>query len=94
MTLEVTGRAGAKAHLPLSRCAFLQPQIEAQVAKGEFMGDSNKSEVVFRSFEFRLASFVELNRNLDPTRMKTIRFVFDRTRKGVVILDDLGFRSR
>jgi dienelactone hydrolase len=94
LTLEVTDRAGAKALLPLSRCAFLQPQIEAQVAKAEFMSDSQKSEVVFRSFEFPLASFVEVNRSLDPKRLKTIRFVFDGTKKGVVILDDLGFRSR
>ncbi len=94
LTLEVTDRAGAKAQLPLSYCAFLQPQIEAQVGKGKFMSDNQKSEIVFRSFEFPLASFVEVNRSLDPARLKTIRFVFNRTRKGVVILDDLGFRSR
>ncbi len=94
LTLEVTDRAGAGAQLPLSRCAFLQPQIEAQVAKAEFMGDSRTSEVVFRSFEFPLAWFVDVNRSLDPERLKTIRFIFNKTKKGVVILDDLGFRSQ
>jgi dienelactone hydrolase len=93
LTLEVTDLAGAKARLPLSYCAFLQPQLEAVIPKAEFMDPKQKSEIVFRSFEFPLAAFVEVNHSLDPTRLKTIRFVFDRTQKGVVILDDLGFRS-
>ncbi len=44
--------------------------------------------------EFPLAWFVEVNRSLDPKRLKTIRFIFNKIKKGVVILDDLGFRSQ
>ncbi len=94
LTIEMTDIAGAKARLPLSHYAFLQPQIESQTAKADFIDDSQKSEIVFKSFEFPLTSFIEVNRNLDPNHLKRIRFVFDRTEKGVVILDDLGFRTQ
>ena len=94
LTLELTDLSGAKARLPLSYCAFLQPQIEAVIPKAEFIDSKQKSEVVFRSFEFPLTAFVEVNRSLDPAHLKSVRFIFDRTKKGVVILDDLGFRSQ
>jgi hypothetical protein len=51
------------------------------------------SEVVYQTFEFPLADFVAANPKLDPVALRSLRLVFDRTEKGVVILDGIGFRQ-
>jgi len=49
--------------------------------------------VVFQHFELPLAAFIAANPALDPTGLAQVRLVFDRTRMGVVALDDVGFRD-
>ncbi len=93
LTLELADGAGNTARLPLSYYAKLQPQIETQVTKAAFMNDAGPSEVVFQTFEFPLAAFVSVNPKLDATTLRSLRLVFDRSEKGVVILDDVGFRG-
>jgi len=93
LTLEMTDRTGNAARLPLSHYSKLQPQVEAEVVKASFMSDVPTSEVVYQTFEFPLADFVAGNPKLDPTALRSLRLVFDRTEKGVVILDAIGFRQ-
>ncbi len=94
LTVEATDGHGVVARLPLSHYAFLQPQIEGVIAKAAWMGNPQpSSEVVFQNFEFSLADFVEVAPTFDPAGLTTVRFVFDRTPAGVVVLDDLGFRQ-
>jgi len=92
-TLEMADRAGNTARLPLSRFEKLQPQIEAEVMKASFMGDDSNSEVVYQTFEFPLSAFVAANSKFDPAALRSLRLVFDRSEKGVVILDGVGFRQ-
>lgn len=92
LTIEAVDNAGAAARLPLSSFSFLQPQIEVRVLKAAFLSSVEPSEVVFQSFEFPLSAFAGANPSFDPARLKMIRFIFDRTPAGVVILDNLGFR--
>jgi len=92
LTIEVADRTGQSARLPLSHVAALQPQIEVQVAKAGILNGEPTSEVVFQTFDFPIAAFKAENPSLDPVRLQTVRLVFDRTRKGVVVLDDVGFR--
>ncbi len=93
LTLEVTDRAGNVARLPLSHYSKLQPQIEAEIAKASFMSDVPPSEVVYQTFEFPLADFVAANPKLESVALRSLRLVFDRTEKGVIILDGIGFRQ-
>ena len=86
--------AGTTARLPLSSVSFLQPQIDVQLTKSAFIGDFAPSEIIFQSFEFPLSAFAATNPQLDLTKPKTIRFVFDRTPAGVVVLDNVGFGRR
>ena len=83
---------GAEAVLPLSHFSALQPLIKVQVAKAAFMNRNKDSEVVFQSFEFPLADFSKANPAFDPEKLCKVAFVFDRTPKGMVVLDDIGFR--
>ncbi len=92
LTVEVADRAGAVARLPLSHFSALQPQIEAPVVKAGFLTDTPTSEVVFQVFDFPLAAFADANPAFAPEALAKIRLVFDRSPKGVVILDDVGWR--
>jgi dienelactone hydrolase len=92
LTIEVVDRAGTTARLPLSHVAALQPQLEASVPKARWLSKVPRSEVVFQVFEFPLADFAAAAPALDPGSLAEIRFVFDRSPKGVVVLDDVGIR--
>ena len=95
LTVEVVDRSGHAARLPLSSFSYLQPQIVMVIMKAPSMNvvGPSPSEPVFQSFEFPLAAFVEADPALDPASLTTVRFVFDHTPAGVVVLDDVGFRQ-
>jgi dienelactone hydrolase len=92
LTIEVADAAGASARLALSSFSFLQPRIESQVSKTNLA--PKNSEIVFQIFEFPLEKFVAANPKLKPAKIRTVRFLFDRTESGVVILDDVAFRPQ
>jgi hypothetical protein len=92
-SLVAIDETGASALLPLSYYAALQPKIKVQVAKAAFMNRYADSEVVFQSFEFPLAAFSKANPSFHPEKLYKVAFVFDRTPKGVVVLDDIGIRN-
>ncbi len=92
LTIELTDAEGRSASLPLAHFSLLQPQIKVQTRKAEFLSRGASSEVVFQSFAFRLRDFTAANPEFDATQLASIRFLFDRTPEGVVVLDDVGFR--
>jgi dienelactone hydrolase len=94
LTIEVSDAAGETARLPLSAVSALQRQIETHVVKWDLFPGTAQFEVEFQSFAFPLAAFVAANPKLKPEALKAVRFVFNRTEKGVVILDDVGFGQR
>ena len=87
-TVEVTDRDGKTGRLPLSAIRAVQPQLEARLVKLPFLDADAKSEAVFQSFSFPLGAFP----GIDPTRVSAVRLVFDRTKKGLVLLDQVGLR--
>ena len=46
-----------------------------------------------QSNQFPLAAFAKANTAFDPAGLIKLRFVFNRTSSGVVVLDDIGFRQ-
>jgi dienelactone hydrolase len=88
-TVEIVDAAGVTARLPLRSTSLLQAQLEARVWKAWFI-QPRAPEAAFQSFELPLAAFHEANPALDPTRLAAIRFVFDRTPAGVVLMSELG----
>lgn len=85
--------AGEAARLPLSHFSLLQPQLEGRLGKAGFMSPFPSSEAVFQHFEFPLGGFVISNPAFDPADLAQVRFIFDRTVEGVVVLDNVGFRD-
>jgi hypothetical protein len=56
------------------------------------MGVLPRAEAMLQTFAFPLNDFTMHNPRFDPSALIEIRFVFDRSPTGAVILDDVGFR--
>ncbi len=94
LTLELIDRDGDTARLPLSRYAPLLRQVQGNIAKVKALGAAGpNSEPVFQDYAFPLWAFAEANPQLDPAKPAALRFVFDRTPAGSLLLDNLGFRK-
>jgi hypothetical protein len=93
LTVEVVDSIGNAARLPLSYFSPLQPQIEFFTLKARFLerSDSKPGEIVFQRYMFPLADFQAENSQFDPNGMVAVNFIFDRSERGVVVLDDIGF---
>lgn len=91
LTIELADAAGHTAQVPLSSLQALQAQLEPHVWKGWF-SRQRMTEIVFQTYQLELARFVEASPAFDPATLAAVRFVFDRTEAGVVVLDDVGFK--
>jgi len=92
LTLELADRAGETARLPLSHFSLLQPPLRVSLGKADWMSALPRSEPIFQTFAFRLSDFSAQNPRFNPSQLSEIRFLFDRSPAGVVILDYVGFR--
>ena len=84
---------GNMASLPLGRYKLVQPQLEAQLWKLKLFERSAPSEPVMQSVVIPLADFVEASAGFDVQNIRAIRFVFNRTPRGSLIIDSVGFRE-
>ena len=93
LRIELEDSRGEKASILLSSWLPLSPRVEVQVKKADFLGNS-RIEPVFQDYSLALSSFQAENPNLDLENIYTIRFVFDQTPAGFIVLDDVGFHVR
>lgn len=89
-TIELTDAAGNTATLPLSHDSMLYPQINALPRRAGFLDSAEPSEVLFRRFELPLDQFVATSPRFEQASIARISFIFDRSTKGAVIMDDLS----
>jgi len=92
-TVQITDTSGIAATLLLSDIAFLQPQIVAKIMKADFLTENASSEIVFRNYNIPLSMFRKMNNAIDVRCIRSVTLIFDRTEKGVIILDNAGFRK-
>lgn len=92
LTLELVDRAGESVRLPLSHFSLLQPPLRVHLGKGAWMSALPASEPVFQTFEFHLSDFIAQNPRFNPSHLSEIRFLFDRSPAGVIILDEVGIK--
>jgi dienelactone hydrolase len=92
-TLELTDDGGRMARLPLGRSVPLPVRGRwTKLAALDRAGYGDEIEVHLQTYTIPLANFVATGTGFDPAALRTIRFRFDRSPAGVVVLDDLGFR--
>jgi hypothetical protein len=89
-SIVLTDAEGVEARLPLSHDQPLYPQIKNYTRRYGVLSSTPSSEVVMRRYHFPLKDFVAVSPRLDLNRLRSIRFDFDRSPRGVIALDDVG----
>jgi len=90
----VSDADGHTAAVPLTRYGVVRRPLEAYIylrSGRDKQRFGSLSEVVLQTYTIPLADFARLSPNLDLTRVRQLRFVFDKTPAGTIILDNIGF---
>jgi dienelactone hydrolase len=93
LSVELVAAGDTTVRLPLSRFAPVCPPLKTRLTKWpmeNYFPLTRPAELVLQTFSLPLAEFARANAAFDPARLRAIRFVFDRTPKGEVALDDVG----
>jgi dienelactone hydrolase len=93
LTVELRDRDGESARLPLSTVGPIHPALPVRLAKWEWLEKKffkMYSERIFQTYQIPISHFTAKNTALDPAKLESIRFVFDRSLKGTIMLDDVG----
>ncbi len=78
----------------LSHFSALQRELKVRIFKSQFIQNKDQSENVFQTFSYPLKDIIKLNSSFDISTIQKIDFVFDKTHKGVIIIDDIGFMKQ
>jgi len=92
-TVELVDADGTVARVPLSRVRSLPPAFKVRFTKWDLLERTayhRPWEPVFQTVELPLTLFKEAVPSWSPTELREIRLVFDRTPRGLVLLDQVG----
>lgn len=90
-TIVMTDEKQASAELPLSDYIFLYPSVKPKLMKASFLDPLESPDYIFQSFEFPLSHFMANNPAFDPATLQKITLRFDKTKRGLIILDSIAF---
>jgi dienelactone hydrolase len=93
LTIELVDAAGVATRLPLSTFGPVRRPLETRIMRREKRDKAQFStlhEIVLQSYVLPFADFAAANPSFAPERLAAIRFVFDRTPAGTVVVDDIG----
>lgn len=96
LTIELVDAAGHVARLPLSHFGVARRPLDARVYRREGRDAQrfqNIFELIPQTFMIPLAEFARSAPQFEPNRLKTIRFVFDRSVAGTVVVEDIGLST-
>ncbi|TFV94519.1 hypothetical protein E4S40_10895 [Algoriphagus kandeliae] len=89
-TIELTDQQGERLTFLLSEFSPLQRLIKSRVMKIQFLDDKDETESVFQLYQFDLQKLRALNPAFQPENLNQIRFIFDQSEVGVIVLDKVG----
>jgi dienelactone hydrolase len=90
MTIQLTDSLGHEIAFPLSRFSPLQREIEVKIMKTDWIAGESESEKVFQTFYFPFTDLSEMDPEFDLGSIQEITFRFDRSKKGVIVIDQIG----
>lgn len=90
LSIKLYDKNGNTAELPLSNFELLQNTLKTKILKFPFNKLGSDGEPVFQKFIFNLNDFKKVNSKFNPSELKRIGFIFDKTNKGTVFIDDIG----
>ncbi|MBC8089432.1 MAG: hypothetical protein H7Z40_19380 [Phycisphaerae bacterium] len=95
-SVELEDTKGRKARLALSAFGPVRMPIETYIYRRKGRDKTQfptLSEPVGTTYVLPLSSFVSANAAFDPSALRTVRLVFDRTKSGSITLDDVGITT-
>ncbi len=93
LSLILKDSSGQQIEFLLSDFSHLQRRIKTRVTKMQFLDEESNSEAIYQSYSFPFEDLKDRNADFDFSSLVEIEFVFDQTKQGAVILDQLGIRS-
>ena len=96
LSIEVTDAGGRTASVPLSAYGVVRRPLESYVyrrAGRDKQRFANVYEIVLQTYASPLADFTRVTPGFDPARMVRVRWRFDRSIAGTIILDNIGFSN-
>jgi len=98
-TVVLADRVGAHVAIPLSRFQSLERPFEAVFTKLPALEPltplyTQPADFVLQTIELPLSDFVAINSQFDANQLARIRFAFDRSPVGTILIDNLGIRAR
>jgi pimeloyl-ACP methyl ester carboxylesterase len=94
LTVELVDDAGRVVALPLSAFRPIAPPLPVRFTKLSMLDAAHfkqATEPLLQTYALPLASFVEQEPAFDLTRLAALRFRFDQTPTGIILLDEVGF---
>ena len=90
-SIQFTDVNGEQVDFLLSNFSGLQREIETVVMKVDFLTGEKESEKIFQTFYFPLETILKNHQNFDSSKITKVSFIFNKTKSGVVVIDDIGF---
>lgn len=97
ITVELADSAGHTARMLLSRYGTIRRPLETHIYRRDGRDESRFStvfELVQQTFVMPLADFAKASPDFDPSKLKTIRLLFDKTVAGTVVVSDIGISPK
>lgn len=89
-SISLLDSSGEKVYFPLSNFSKLQRRLGVKLWKRDY-DQSEESENVLQLFSFPIKDMIVINPKFDYSNIVEINFIFDKTSKGVVVIDNIGF---
>jgi hypothetical protein len=93
LSVEIEDAGGRRAKVTLSDYGPIRRPMDITIWRRGDQEDeafADRSEVVLQGFEIPLQDFLVQEPALDPTRLRAISLVFDRSPVGEILVDDIG----
>ncbi|WP_339695905.1 hypothetical protein [uncultured Roseivirga sp.] len=89
-SIQLTDVAGNTVQLTLSEYSYLQRQLTVEVLKNPSLQSTKTSEAVYNTFFIYNEMLTSKSPNFALSKLSKVRFHFDKSSKGVIIIDKIG----
>jgi len=92
LSIEITDAGGRSASVRLSRYGAIRKPLHVEVRRrNDEEAFEEQWELVLQSYSIPLADFVSASGEVDLSSLAEVKLLFDRTKAGTVVVDDIGF---
>ena len=92
LTIELSDASGTLSRVRLSTYGAIRKPLDIKVRRRNDDEVFEKQwELVLQSYSITLSDFVDKNSTFDPGSIRKVKLIFDQTRAGTVVVDDIGF---